>query len=389
MPTCLLWSECQSVTVSLTDFPVTRAFIHSDGRYLFRVKALWQAYAAKGLTTTYCHWMKHWFQSLEEAGVPPSELIKPSTKHGFVNAYAMSVAALIGLMFRILQAKGRRPETVLETLRVLTALDGFCRQCVETTIAQDVLIADVPVPLIYLRGQGLANFEKVVGLLEDRDFASSAWAAHSGVSQAHSGEARARISLRSAFSCPSLLDACLFGTCLLARQRRKLLPVFSAAEQIFATLVRQFFGVVYPQSHDVGALPRGASRDWDPELVWHFFEKAKRFRATLSHTVRMSELAPDAVPDTSGGTTAHWMRKFLAMYARKRSLGFKGVRHISVAIDPSSHSGEELMPGTAYSWENDVTAALPLKVPRLITVWDQGWWIWKALVTGLLPDSQG
>ena len=211
MPTCLLWSECQSVTVSLTDFPVTRAFIHSDGRYLFRVKALWQAYAAKGLTTTYCHWMKHWFQSLEEAGVPPSELIKPSTKHGFVNAYAMSVAALIGLMFRILQAKGRRPETVLETLRVLTALDGFCRQCVETTIAQDVLIADVPVPLIYLRGQGLANCEKVVGLLEDRDFASSAWAAHSGVSQAHSGEARARISLRSAFSCPSLLDACFLA----------------------------------------------------------------------------------------------------------------------------------------------------------------------------------
>ena len=245
----------------------------------------------------------------------------------------------------------------------MNALDGFCRQSVESTATEDVLVADVPVPLVYLRGQGLANFEEVVSLLDDWEFASNAWADHQDASQAHGGEAQARIVLRSAFSRPSLLGACLFGACLLARRRRRLQPVFSAAENILAALVHQFFGVVYPLSHDVGAVPRGVPRDWDPDLVWHFFEKAKRFRATLSTAVRMSELAPDLVPDTSGGTTIYWMRKFLAMYARKRGLGFKGVRHISVAIDPSSYSGEELMPGTAYSWENDVTAALPVKVP--------------------------
>ena len=103
--------------------------------------------------------------------------------------------------------------------------------------------------------------------------------------------------------------------------------------------------------------------------MWHFFEKAKGFRATLATMVRMSELAPADVPDTSGGTTAYWMRKFLAMYARQRLAGFEGVRHVSVSIDPSSYSGEELMPGTIYSWENDVTAALSLKARCAVEGW--------------------
>ena len=234
MPTVLLWSECQTVNVALTDVPVTRAFAHSDGRYLLRAKALWKAYAAKGLTSTYSHWMKVWFQHLEDAGVPPSELIAPSTKTGYVNTYAMSIVAFIKLRFGILQSRQRRREVFLETVRVLNALDGFCRQSVESTATEDVLVADVPVPLVYLRGQGLANFEEVVSLLDDREFASNAWADHQDASQAHGGEAQARIVLRSAFSRPSLLDACLFGACLLARRRRRLQPVVSAAEIIFA-----------------------------------------------------------------------------------------------------------------------------------------------------------
>ena len=249
MPTTLLLSECRSITVSLSDFPVVRAYSCSDGRYLFRLKQLWNNFRALGMLTPFGKWTTHWFQSLEQAGVPPCELIKSSTIPGYVTAYAVSVHAFAALLFQMFQARSSKCAIRAEAVRVLTVLDRFGHQCEESIFAKDLLVADVPVPLVFARGQGLTNFPEVIALFDERGFSGDEWASHAA-------EPRRGVSLQSAFECPALLDACLFGLCLRVRLRKTIQPVLECARDILASLATEFFRVTYPRSNDVDAIPK-------------------------------------------------------------------------------------------------------------------------------------
>ena len=161
---------------------------------------------------------------------------------------------------------------------------------------------------------------------------------------------------------PRPVGRALFSRAARKHNRAGLMGAEAVARGMFSHLVWHYLAEVYPREHDVMALPCGAARNWDPELVWHFVCRAAAFRSTLASVMRMSEAAPLQGPDTSGGTASYWIRKYLGMYVRARSEGFRGCTRLHVAIDPSTYSGEELMPGTVYSWERQLTASLTPKV---------------------------
>ena len=83
-------------------------------------------------------------------------------------------------------------------------------------------------------------------------------------------------------------------------------------------------------------------------------EESRRTGVSLRQLIDSKRGDPSVGASRDNART--WMIKDHAMYCQRRSLCFRGVNHLSLVADPSTHSKGEVMIGVFYSWEAGLAA---------------------------------
>ena len=289
----MAWAHVRSMTISIQDVPIKRAYAHADGSLYINVKAFYLLARSLGMATPLGRWIVTWYAKLEGLGVPPGQLVASSAVPGEMTVYCVTARALLSLLVEIAMARQTRPPIRAECLRVLQVLDSWGCHFDKPNVTAIVSAHGVEVPCIYARGQGLTNLFQILSLFDERGWVREEW-----------DRARAPPG-----AC-GLLEAVLFFRALRHRRRQETRAVESAVLGLCSHIVWTFLAEVYPCEHDVAQLPIGERRQWDPELVCNLFVARprsvlhwRRSCECLSSRPSQGQTLPGARVPTGSGST--------------------------------------------------------------------------------------
>ena len=91
-----------------------------------------------------------------------------------------------------------------------------------------------------------------------------------------------------------------------------------------------------------------------PEVIFDTMQEAIRTGISLPQLVDSKR--QDRSHGCAAVTSQFWMHKYHDLYCSRRAVCFRGVRHLSMVCDPSTHSRQEIMISLVYSWEAGLAA---------------------------------
>ena len=171
----MAWAHVRSMTISIQDVPIKRAYAHADGSLYINVKAFYLLARSLGMATPLGRWIVTWYAKLEGLGVPPGQLVASSAVPGEMTVYCVTARALLSLLFEIAMARQTRPPIRAECLRVLQVLDSWGCHFDKPNVTAIVSAHGVEVPCIYARGQGLTNLFQILSLFDERGWVREEW----------------------------------------------------------------------------------------------------------------------------------------------------------------------------------------------------------------------